>query len=34
LYDLKQYAEKHCSDEIIKAVDNLIEGIDFRIKMA
>ncbi len=32
LYDLKQYANKYCSDEIIEAVDKLIEGVDYRIK--
>jgi tRNA A-37 threonylcarbamoyl transferase component Bud32 len=32
LYDLKRYAEKYCSDEVIRAVDKLIEGVDYRIK--
>ena len=32
LYDLKQYANKYCSNEIIEAVDNLINAIEYRIK--
>jgi len=31
LYDLKYYAEKHCSDDVIKAINNLIEGVNYRI---
>ncbi|EHP84298.1 serine/threonine-protein kinase [Methanotorris formicicus] len=32
LYDLKYYAKKYCSEEIIKAIDNLINGLEYRIK--
>lgn len=32
LYDLKHYANKNCSEEIINSVDNLIKAIEYRIK--
>jgi len=32
LYDLKYYADKNCSEEIINSVDNLIKAIEYRIE--
>ncbi len=32
LYDLKYYADKYCSSEVISAIDNLINAIEYRVK--